>query len=180
MRQPTNDSARAMQGSVLLISLIFLVVIGMTAAVALRSALSNDKVVNNQRLEALAYQYAEMGLRYCEAQLQLPTTTVASLQAAHNASPSLLADAVGLAAATWVGTSRRAIVVVPAQVLSPAGSSITPPTPPECFAERVTLADGGTAYLVTARGFSPDWAQNAGGRTVAGSAVWLQSMLIIQ
>lgn len=171
---------RTTRGSVLLISLIFLVVIGMTAAVALRSALSNDKVVNNQRVEALAYQYAEMGLRYCEAQLQLPTPTVASLQAARAAAPSPIANAVGLSASTWVGTSRRAIVVVPPQVLSPAGSSITPATPPQCFVERVSLADDSAAYLVTARGFSPDWAQNAGGRTVAGSSVWLQSMLIIQ
>lgn len=166
-------------GSALVISLILLVVIGLTASVALRGAISHEAVVNGQRMEVLARQYAEIALRYCEAQLQLPVSTAAGLQAVHGVTPVALDSAVGLNASIWFGTSKRS-VAAPADQVAPGGSAIMPASLPECFAERITLAGGGIAYLVTARGFSPDWRQDANGHTTAGSSVWLQSLLAMQ
>ncbi len=64
----TNSGQR---GVSLLIVLIMLVVIGLTSAASLRSASSNERISNNFRMHALAEQYAEAALRYCETQLSL-------------------------------------------------------------------------------------------------------------
>ena len=59
------------RGVSLLIVLIMLVIIGLTSAASLRSASSNERISNNFRMHALAEQYAEAALRYCETQLTL-------------------------------------------------------------------------------------------------------------
>ena len=43
----------------------------------------------------------------------------------------------------------------------------------------VTLGPNASVYIVTARGFSPDYSEDANGRTLTGSVVWLQSQVAV-
>ena len=61
---------RASQGVSLIIVLIMMIIIGITAATAMRSATSEQRATNNQRVEAIALQYAEAALRYCENEMK--------------------------------------------------------------------------------------------------------------
>lgn len=183
MRQPfqkcQSDSPRAARGVSLIITLIMLVVIGLTASAVMRGSISSERVVNNMRSEALAQQYAEAALEYCEAQMNLPTASrVAGLQ-----DGALTTVAVGGATvwdnvASWKGGAAKA-VAVPLARLASVDSSFTPKAP-ECLVERQTLADGSLATVVTARGFSPGYTNDSTtGVTKSGSVVWLQSMLAL-
>lgn len=175
----SSPALSAERGVSLIITLIMLVIIGLTASAAMRGAISSERVVNNMRAEALAQQYAEAGLEYCESQMNLPSAgRIPAL-----ADASLTTVAVGGAtkwsvSGTWVGGAASQVVVPLARIES-VDSSFTP-RQPECFVEYQTLADTRTAVLVTARGFSPDYTADATtGRTLSGSVVWLQSMLAL-
>lgn len=155
-----------------------LVVIGLTAAASMRGAISSEKVVNNLRLEALAQQYAEMALKYCESQIALDSADrVAALR------DDALTPTVAISAASWQQTTTwltagNAAVVPSALVSNAADSSFVPPRLPECLVDRVSLASGAVSYVVTARGFSPGYAADATtGRTTSGAVVWLQSIV---
>jgi Tfp pilus assembly protein PilX len=160
----------------LIIALIMLVIIGLTAGAAMRSAVSSEKAVNNMRSEVLAQQYAEVGLRYCEEQVKRPSG---------DRPPTLQDDVIAVTVApnalrwelpaTWAAGGGR--TQVPAGEYSNALSSNTPATAPQCFAEKQTLPDGKSAVVITARGFSPDYRGDpVTGNTTAGSVVWLQSV----
>jgi type IV pilus assembly protein PilX len=178
------------RGISLIIVLILLVVIGLTSAAAIRNATSGERATNNVRLQNLAQQYAEGALRYCEDQLRQadinavpPGPRVASL-----AEVNIPTTAVGGApawdqAATWSGGPGGAsatMTILPAAQISSADSAIVPTTLPRCVVERQLLADGNTAYVVTARGFSPGYAPiNGASTTTSGSVVWLQSTIFL-
>ncbi|MBC7919400.1 MAG: hypothetical protein H7Y28_16475 [Rhodoferax sp.] len=186
---PNPVSRGRERGISLIIVLILLVVIGLTAATAMRGATSSQRVTNNVRMDNLAQQYAESALRYCEAQLQLADAArVNSLKLA--VIPAVNMTVVGTVGAweqtvSWTGVpgsggASATRTVLPAAQYSTAGvSSSVPARPPECVAETQTLAGSPTftVTVVTARGFSPDYTNDGAGNTVSGAVVWLQSIL---
>ena len=178
---PRNDE----KGISLIIVLIMMVVIGLTAAAAMRNATSSQRATNNARVESLALQYAEAALRYCEGQLQLASTArVNSLKDAVIPTSTFTVSAweqtiswTGIAGSGGASSTRTS---PPAAQYSTAGVSSNVPTrAPECIAELQTLGSPTfTATVVTARGFSPDYAADATtGQTTRGAVVWLQSIL---
>jgi Tfp pilus assembly protein PilX len=178
-------------GVSLIIVLLMLVIIGLTSAAAIRNATSGERATNNIRMQNLAQQYAEAALRYCETQLELPDLNrVATLQNAKifNDSGAGVAKAAtaNFPATGWsqtitwtgVGGASTSLTNVPAARLQSANSAFVPAVAPQCVAERQRLSDNSEVTVVTARGFSPDYASEAGtGKTTAGSVVWLQSTI---
>jgi type IV pilus assembly protein PilX len=175
------------KGISLIIVLIMMVVIGLTAASAMRSATSGQRVTNNARMDTLATQYAEAALRYCEAQLQIPDANLAplpvrvnSLKDANIPTTTFVASGWGQTA-TWVGVGGASATktALPSAQFSTAGvSTNVPTTAPECVVERQVIGSPTFAVtVVTARGFSPDYEANVNGTTKRGSVVWLQSIL---
>jgi Tfp pilus assembly protein PilX len=171
------------RGISLLIVLIMLVIIGVTAASSMRNATSEQRATNNMRMDALAQQYAEAALRYCETELQKPTASrTATLQAAKI--PATTPTASGWEqTVTWTGTpgtggASATRTPVPVQNISTSGTTVVPTTPPECVAETQTIGSPTfTVTVVTARGFSPDYSKDSAGNTTGGAVVWLQSIL---
>ncbi|WP_146076034.1 pilus assembly PilX family protein [Caldimonas caldifontis] len=160
------------RGVVLVVALILLVVIGVSSAVAIRSALFSDLVSHNMRAQNTAMQAAELALRWCEQQaLAQPVPPGFQVQPVVNFDE----------ADRWNNAANWAVMAntVPAAVL---GGEVNYVTPPQCIVERVefpSLSDKPRpelAYQVTARGFSPDF-QRVGGNSAAGSEVWLQSII---
>ncbi len=167
-------------GVSLIIVLIMLGVMALTSASTLRNASSNERVSNNFRMQVLAHHYAEAALRYCEMQLTLADESrVATLKESNLAvSTATLAwrQRVSWTGAGGVMASRTS---VPEAVVVSAVSPFKPSLLPECVVEKKAL-DGGLVYVVTARGFSPDYSADGRGFTVKGSVVWLQTWLAIQ
>jgi len=187
--------ARRDQGASLIIVMIMLVIIGLTSAAAIRNATSGERATNNIRMQNLAQQYAEAALRYCETQLTLvdagrvntlknanvfnDDTTGKSKPGAANANNILLNQGWSQAV-TWtgVGGASTSLTNVPVAQLQSVNSAFSPAVVPQCVAERERLVDNTEATVVTARGFSPDYAFDAGtGVTTKGSVVWLQSTI---
>ncbi|MDO9196205.1 PilX N-terminal domain-containing pilus assembly protein [Rhodoferax sp.] len=175
------------KGISLIIVLILLVVIGLTAASAMRGATSSQRVTNNVRMDVVAQQYAEAALRFCEAQLQLADAArVNSLKVAVIPAVDMT---VGGATGAWenpvswngpvgAGAAAATRTALNAAQYSSATSSYLPAKAPECVAETQTLGSPTfTVTVVTARGFSPDYQADGAGNTTHGAVVWLQSIL---
>jgi len=174
---------RRQSGISLIIVLIMVVVIGLTSAAAIRNATSDERVTNNVRMQNLAQQYADAALRYCESELsKADVQRVPTLQEAN-----LVSTAFGAAPAwdrtdTWLGGGGAAasLTNLPVLQIKSANSSFRPTTLPQCVAEKQFLEDTKIAYVITARGFSPDYTANAGtGATTGGSVVWVQTTLVL-
>lgn len=152
----------------LIVALVMLVIIGLTSAAVMRGALSSDTVANNLRVQTLAQQAAQVGLSYCEQQLRLPekdrTITV------HAGSAPALWTVFG----NWFGEDAVA-AEVPESMMKSDASSFTPAFLPQCMVEQDNAEP--LIYVVTARGFSPDYEQDGSGRAKAGSVIWLQSFV---
>ena len=175
------------KGISLIIVLLLMVVIGLTAASAMRGATSSQRVTNNVRMDVVAQQYAEAALRYCEAQLQLADAArVNSLKVA--VIPTVDMTVTGTTGAwqntnSWTGGvnaggAAATRTSLGASLYSSASSSYLPAKAPECVVESQTLGSPTfTVTVVTARGFSPDYRADVNGNTVNGAVVWLQSIL---
>jgi Tfp pilus assembly protein PilX len=182
---------RSQTGVSLIIVLIMLVIIGLTSAAAIRNATSGEKVTNNIRLQNLAQQYAEAALRYCEAEMQKDPAVapaaggrVASLVNANIITVPVGGQTGWEQPVTWIGVggaSASMTVLSDAQVKS-VDSAFKPSRLPECVVEKQQLADlVNYSYVITARGFSTDYASDAAtGKTTNGSVVWLQSTILLQ
>jgi type IV pilus assembly protein PilX len=191
------NSRFAQNGISLIIVLILVVVIGVTASSAMRSATSGQRVTNNVRMDNMAQQYAEAALRFCEAQMAIPSTNVAPLPVRDGRlmAPPVININAGVAPAwlnpvSWRGASTAPMtpphaaatrIALTAGQVSSAASTYTPTRLPECIVE--TQSIGGlvapfNVTVVTARGFSTDYREDAAtGATTNGSVVWLQSIL---
>ncbi len=187
----------AQRGISLIIVLILVVVIGLTASSAMRSATSSQRVTNNVRMDNMAQQYAEAALRFCEAQMAIPATNVGPLPVRDGRlmNPPAIDTNAGVAPAwqntvSWRGAAAAPMVpphaaatriALTAGQISSAASTYTPTKLPECIVE--TQSIGGlvspfNVTVVTARGFSMDYREDAAtGATTNGSVVWLQSIL---
>lgn len=144
--------------------MLMLAVLGLSSAAIMRNATSGDQVATNNRLQTQANQYAQLGLRFCEAQLAR-APAVRSTTLLDPATPP-----AWTARHTWATSGSKS-----AHTLSAAdiGSSVQPRIAPQCVMEATALAH---VYTLTARGFSPDFRADAGtGATRSGAAVWLQA-----
>lgn len=164
---------RTSRGVSLVIVLIMMIIIGITAATAMRSATSEQRATNNQRVEAMALQYAEAALRYCESELvKADGDRTASLRIANinSSTPSTL---VWLLPASWNGAGASSRTTVPPENLQiNAAYSVLPAFSPQCVVELNSVL----GMLVTARGFSSDYKPDpATGETLSGAVVWVQS-----
>ncbi|TDM09174.1 MAG: hypothetical protein C4K60_07625 [Ideonella sp. MAG2] len=123
----------------------------------------------------MAMQAAQLGLRYCESQIDLPDADRRiTLYPAPSGSPAAY---LWENFDNWFGAETKA-VSVPHDVWSTGDSSHTPSIRPQCLVE-ATGIPGGQSYYVTARGFSPDFSADGRGRTKTGSVVWLQSTVAL-
>lgn len=174
----------------MVIVLIMLVIIGLASAAAIRNATSGEKVTNNIRQQNLAQQYAEAALRYCETELAKDDSVAAPVgrMGTTLTEANIITVAVGgtpgwQQTVTWtgVGGASASMTTLPESQILSSDSAFRPSTLPECVVEKQTLDDGNLAYVVTARGFSPDYVADAvTGKTTNGSVVWLQSTIILQ
>lgn len=190
---------RDQQGVVLIVALIMMAVIAISSAAAIRAVTAQDLVGSNQRVQSMATQAAESGLRFCEALVTTPRLTgdQAALQAKiQDAVPRNYAgvDANGKAIrpkqhwetiGNWVGDSKKSFAV-PSTFQFDRGQSAYD-RPPECLIERLNLtlkdqprtsdspATKVEAFQITARGFSPDYTENDKGIPATGAVIWLQS-----
>jgi len=177
-------------GVSLIIVLILTVVIGLTAAAAMRGATSSQRVTNNVRMDNMAQQYAESALRYCEAQLQLTSAARADNSLRDAVIPQVDMTVAGATGAweqtiSWTGapgagaaaSTRTALLA--GQYRTAGLSSYVPVQAPECVAETQILPGAAPfkVTVVTARGFSTDYKADINGNTTNGSVVWLQSIL---
>jgi Tfp pilus assembly protein PilX len=167
-------------GASLIIVLIMLGVIALTSAATLRSASSNERISNNFRMHALAQQYAEAALHYCETQMMLADASrVNALKESNLFVTSGSATPAWRQRGTWSGGSSSARTTVPEAFVVSSESAFKPGQLPDCLVEKQTL-ESGAVYVITARGFSLDYAADARGFTATGSVVWLQTLLSIQ
>lgn len=165
-------SAPAQRGVALLVALVMLVIIGLASVSVMRGALSSDLVANNTRLQSLATQAAQIGLAYCERLLDDSTvvgSNMAKLQQTAAREPSFFNDLDN-----WTDAN---VHTVPIDWMESADSSFTPDRRPECMVERLQNipVTNDRDFVVTARGFSPDYSDEGGG---SGSVVWLQSRVL--
>ena len=177
MRTPPL-APRRQRGVSLIVAMVMLVAIGFLSAAIMRSALTGDTVANNLRVQNFAMQQAQLGLRYCEFMLSanLATRTAAGVTLP-TAPPADEASFLWKKFASWHGGAKVANDVGDAWIAG-TDSSITVATKPQCLIER-TITPPVSTYVITARGFSPDYAEDTAGHTTAGSVVWLQSVVAL-
>ena len=175
----TLNTRRGSRGVSLIIVLIMMIIIGITAATAMRSATSEQRATNNMRVETSALQYAEAALRYCENQMRknsadrVSTLQSANLYTSTGPGPTTSGWEDSL---TWTGTTGRSSAsrtTVPVGVIQDSADTVLPTVRPQCVVENMT----GYGMVITARGFSPDYvADGSTGYTTSGAVVWLQSI----
>jgi len=175
LERPRSDN-----GIALVVVLVLLVVMGLAASVAMRGAITHEKVINNIRLEASAQAHAEIALRFCEGQLLLgPANREAALQNAENL-PALPAGGQRWTDfQAWAAARRGFSATAALHRLDP--NLVAGAPAPECLVERMALNPGNDkVWVVTARGFSHDYREDvADSRILSGSVVWLQSFIHI-
>jgi type IV pilus assembly protein PilX len=168
-----SPPAAAQQGFVLILALIMLVVLSAAAAWAAKAAISGEQIANNLRTVTTAQQSAEMALRYCENQMLALNPASLSVNMDGSTEPD-----------KWKTRSNWDTLAntLPASVTNSTDSAgISMTLAPKCMVEELRLAQSdmqsAQAYLITARGFSPDYTADANGKTKTGTEVWVQSSL---
>lgn len=163
----------AQQGFVLILALIMLVVLSAAAAWSAKAAISGEQIANNLRIVTTAQQSAEMALRYCENQMMAGNP--AGLKVNMDGAPNPV---------KWQTRSNWDTLAntLPNSVTDSTDSAgIAMSLRPKCMVEELRLAQSdmqnAQAYLITARGFSPDYTADANGKTSTGTEVWVQSSL---
>lgn len=146
------------KGFVLVAALIVLVVIALMAASVIRRTQSGWQIFHNLKTEQQAGEYAQLALRYCENNLL-------------NSSRSEVAISEGFASWRKPESWKKAF--------SPEiFSGLLSGKFPQCLAE-IQIKNGNQPFpvlVITARGFSPDYQEDASGLTVKGIVVWVQSV----
>jgi type IV pilus assembly protein PilX len=175
------------QGVVLVVALVLMAVIAISSAAAIRNIITQDQVGLNQRLQVIARQSAESMLRYCETALVVAVP--------NGNQQALIAKIQPKTGDTYQWETLSNWSVGGAMVFDlPAGSvlpSYAAGRRPQCMVEQTGLSNaepqssgGGSAtavvMLVTARGFSPDYQENAQGVLTQGAQAWLQSTVHVR
>ena len=191
-RAPARTAPGMQRGVVLIIALIMLIVISLLAVLSMRNATSSEAISGNVRTTELANQAAEIALRHCEAAV-VNLTVVASggtptytstFVTANIQAPITSTTAQWQNTAVWDSTS-TAVYVLPLTEVNQTGLGCTYLRAPECMVHPLPVMLAGTtvlsntaAYVVTARGFGPEVANNR--NRPQGSEVWLQSHIEFQ
>ena len=140
-------------------------------------------------MQNLAQQYAEAALRYCEDEIAkadgsrtntLKNANVFNDDGSGNPVVPNYPPSGWNLTASWLGGGGAisSLTSIPSTQITAGDSAYTPNNLPQCVAERSRMPDGNNVTVITARGFSPDYAaNNVTGETTAGSVVWLQSIL---
>lgn len=166
---------RGERGVALMVALVMLVIIGIASVSIMRGALSSDLIANNTRVQTLAMQAAQIGLRYCEDEVVKREMGQPTL--IHTPEVDAPNPRAWEVFANWSDADK--VNEVPSEYMSSDNSTFVPGALPQCMVQEKNLS-GQTIYEITARGFSPDYAADEDdGSTVSGSVVWLQSLLRI-
>ncbi len=200
--KPMNRAAaagRRQQGIVMLMTLILLAVMALGTAMAVKVSMNTDMVAHNMRNRQLAFQAAEVALRYCENMvINDPTGTRMLVNYRRSQNNEWLVQA------NWDTTAADSKVhIVP---LTTIGMPNTIRVEPQCLIRHFTIDEWrevsppvpGTVtaesrgfnsahlmfYRITVKGFSPDYKAPpklaSGGfdfQNTRGSEVMLQSMI---
>lgn len=114
-----------------------------------------------------------MALRYCENQMLAGNSAGLVVNMDGSAEPDKWKTR-----SNW-NTLANALPASVTNSTDSAGISMT--LAPKCMVEELRLAQSdmqsAQAYLITARGFSPDYTADANGKTKTGTEVWVQSSL---
>lgn len=178
----SRPSRGQQRGIVLIMALILLMLISGVAVFTIRGSISGEQVSNNIRSSTAALQAAETALRFCEQGVLSSGTPVkvnmTGLDVDSAVPPSLWATRANWTAST---TLVNTVTTAFANSSNAAGRSLN--KMPLCIVENWELQTAGSnarprpSYLITARGFSQDYAVNGSGVVIAGSEVWVQSIL---
>lgn len=177
---------------VLIIALIMLTVISLLAVLSMRNATSSEAISGNVRTTELAHQAAEIALRHCEAAVTNITvvagggtpTYTSTFVAANIQAPITSTTAQWQDMTVWDSTS-TAVYILPLTEVNQVGLGATYLRAPECMVHPLpvmlastTVVSNTAAYVITARGFGPEVANNR--NRPQGSEVWLQSHIEFQ
>lgn len=173
-RLPSGPRQR---GIVLAIALILLAVIGIGSMTAMKSGIFGNMVVANMSQNQMALQAAEAALRFCERQAMAtpPGVPIQPVPLVDTDQPRAWSDI-----ANWAVGSPM-VATLPAAVVDSAAANVSYNLAPQCMVERMELrtvrgAMDEDAFLVTARGFSPNYRRDGQG-VINGSEVWVQSTI---
>ncbi len=187
-----RTAASTQHGVVLIIALIMLTVISLLAVLSMRNATSSEAISGNVRTTELAHQAAEIALRHCEAAVTNITvvagggtpTYTSTFVAANIQAPITSTTAQWQDMTVWDSTS-TAVYILPLTEVNQVGLGATYLRAPECMVHPLpvmlastTVVSNTAAYVITARGFGPEVANNR--NRPQGSEVWLQSHIEFQ
>lgn len=189
-----NTSTKS-RGAALVVALLLLLVITISATVAMRSALFGDMISQNMRSQSLALQAAEAALRFCEQQVSISAPI--NVLDLNNPNPPINNE--------WETAENWADSLIVNAVPDAIVNTETPGAPgavnyrvlPDCIVRRMTFSEAYTElpadalrpedrgissdyifyFRITARGFSPDFRRDAEGNAVSGAQITLQSTL---
>lgn len=165
-------------GIVLLLVLIILVVLSSAAIWAAKATLSGEQVATNLRSSASAQELAELALRYCEDGAIKDASALVVVEPPLNAASGALPDAWSQLA-NWQTGAGKTNTVPTAQLQDALGHS--PAKAPVCMIESMRLAPVDMqrlqGYLITGRGFTPDYVEASNGAIQSGSDAWVQSLI---
>lgn len=188
----TRTARGTQHGVVLIIALIMLTVISLLAVLSMRNATSSEAISGNVRTTELAHQAAEIALRHCEAAVTNITvvagggtpTYTSTFVAANIQAPITSTTAQWQDMTVWDSTS-TAVYILPLTEVNQVGLGATYLRAPECMVHPLpvmlastTVVSNTAAYVITARGFGPEVANNR--NRPQGSEVWLQSHIEFQ
>lgn len=174
----TPRLATRQSGVVLIVAMVMLVVIGLASVAIMRNTLDSDIISDNNRRQGQALLAAQAAMRYCEALAARSDATLKVLEAVDTP-----AQEAWSTFSNWTDDSDTGSVkeVDASYLKSSSISEDKAPRPanaplPQCMAQKRTLPSG-EVVVVTARGFSDNYAADSSGRTTSGSVVWLQSIV---
>ena len=174
------------KGVVLVLALILLTVISLVAMYTMRGSITGEQVSKNLRAQAVAMQAAETALRLCEDAVRTGQTPLGTVAFVKNPTPEALAGGAMPAQwktrSNWILTGPTATATqIPTAFITDA--NMRPLPLPRCMVEQYELPIMGEdktltqPNLITVVGYSPDYLADANGNGIAGSEVWLQSVL---
>jgi len=166
------------RGIVLLLVLILLVALSGAAIWAAKASISGAQVGNNLASSSTANELAELALRYCEDGVIRADNSFTTIPFPAAAASNPLPVA-WQTLSNWKSPSTSFKVVPNAQLQDALGR--TPSPAPVCMIEEMRLApidmQPMQGFLITARGFSPDYTEASNGAITSGTDAWVQSMI---
>jgi type IV pilus assembly protein PilX len=175
-----RDSQR---GIVLPMTLILLLIMITMGSMTARNAATSVQISNNYRTNSVAFQAAEIGLRYCEAvAANVYEESGSGFPGDKSKVPTTASSTNWNSLSNWTSTNN--VISVPASVYKAAQdgvqSDIQLKHAPTCIIDRVASSNS-SRFLITARGRSNDSTiDSTSSRLTSGSEVWLQSTLMPQ